>query len=316
MSLRSPIVFFFIWKFAGPAFNEMMENRQQAIKGDLEAAEAAKTEAESLREDYRQQLAGAREEATRIVEEARQAGESVKADIVAKAEVEARRHQDRALRKRSSPSAIAPVPRSSARSPISRWTWPRRSSVPAWIAGTQQALVDRYIDELAEPRADTMIDEATSRELRIDGYAAAMLDIARAEGDPDGLSDELIRVAAAFGQSEELRATLRDPLIPFERKQGVVDDLLGGRASRVTVSLVNLLVGAGRIGDFGAIAERMATLAAEAEEYTIAEVRTAVELDADPRAAGGEAGGGHRQAHRSRRCRRPDAARRHRRQGW
>ena len=124
-----------------------------------------------------------------------------------------------------------------------------------------------------------MIDEATSRESRIDGYAAAMLDIARAEGDPDGLSDELIRVAAAFGQSDELRTTLRDPLIPFERKQAVVDDLLGGRASRVTISLVNLLIGAGRIGEFGAIAERMATLAAESEEYTIAEVRTAVELD-------------------------------------
>jgi len=124
-----------------------------------------------------------------------------------------------------------------------------------------------------------MIDEATSREMRIDGYAAAMLDIARAEGDPDGLSDELIRVAAAFGQSEELRATLRDTLIPFERKQGVVDDLLGGRVSRVTISLVNLLIGAGRIAEFGAIAERMATMAAEAEEYTIAEVRTAFELD-------------------------------------
>ena len=124
-----------------------------------------------------------------------------------------------------------------------------------------------------------MIDDVTSRELRIDGYAAAMLDIARAEGDPDGLSDELIRVAAAFGQSEELRATLRDPHIPFERKQAVVDDLLGGRASRVTVSLVNLLIGAGRIADFGAIAERMAILAAESEEYTIAEVRTAVALD-------------------------------------
>jgi F-type H+-transporting ATPase subunit delta len=124
-----------------------------------------------------------------------------------------------------------------------------------------------------------MIDEATSRKMRIEGYAAAMLDVARAEGDPDGLSDELIRVAGAFGQSEELRSVLRDPLIPFERKQGVVDDLLGGRASQVTISLVNLLVGAGRIGDFSAIAQRMASLAAETEEYTIAEVRTAFELD-------------------------------------
>jgi F-type H+-transporting ATPase subunit b len=83
------IVFFFIWKYAIPAFNEILEKRQAAVKSSLEAAEAAKDEAESLREDYRQQLAGARDEAGRLVEEARQAGEVARADIVAKAQEEA-----------------------------------------------------------------------------------------------------------------------------------------------------------------------------------------------------------------------------------
>ena len=65
------IVFFFIWKYAIPAFNEILEKRQAAVKSSLEAAESAKQEAESLREDYRQQLSGARDEAARLVEEAR-----------------------------------------------------------------------------------------------------------------------------------------------------------------------------------------------------------------------------------------------------
>ncbi|MDJ0961985.1 MAG: F0F1 ATP synthase subunit B, partial [Acidimicrobiia bacterium] len=64
------IVFFFVWKYAIPAFNEILEKRQAAVKSSLEAAEAAKEEAESLREDYREQLAGARDEAARLVEEA------------------------------------------------------------------------------------------------------------------------------------------------------------------------------------------------------------------------------------------------------
>ena len=71
------IVFGFIWKVASPALNEMLENRQKAIKADLEAAEAEKAEAAALKADYAAQLSGAREEANRIVEEARQAGESV-----------------------------------------------------------------------------------------------------------------------------------------------------------------------------------------------------------------------------------------------
>jgi F-type H+-transporting ATPase subunit delta len=113
----------------------------------------------------------------------------------------------------------------------------------------------------------------------IDGYARALLDVTLAEGDADGLSGELFSVAREFGESEELQGTLRDQLIPFEKKQSIVDDLIGGRASKVTVSLVNMLVGVNRIKDFGAITKRMMELAAEAEGHVVAEVRSAVELD-------------------------------------
>jgi F-type H+-transporting ATPase subunit delta len=117
----------------------------------------------------------------------------------------------------------------------------------------------------------------------IDGYARALLDVAAAEGDADRLSDELFRVATAFGESEELQGTLSDPLIPFERKQGIVSDLIGKRASNVTVSLVNMLVGVNRLNDFGAIAKRMKERAAEAEGHVVADVRSAIELDAATR---------------------------------
>lgn len=83
------IVFFFIWKWAVPAINRALEARRQAVAGQLEEAEKAKLEAQSLLDDYRQQLAGTRQEAGRIIDEARQTADQVKADIVAKAEAEA-----------------------------------------------------------------------------------------------------------------------------------------------------------------------------------------------------------------------------------
>lgn len=113
----------------------------------------------------------------------------------------------------------------------------------------------------------------------IDGYAAALLEVARAEGRPDVLSAEVAAVAHQFGTSDELRTTLSDPQVPFERKQGVVSDLLGKRASAVTIALVNMLIGSGRIGDFETIAERMMALAAEAEDEVVAEITSAVDLD-------------------------------------
>jgi len=117
----------------------------------------------------------------------------------------------------------------------------------------------------------------------IDGYARALLDIAAAEGDTDRLSDELFRVAMAFGDSEELQVALIDPVIPFERKQSIVSDLIGKRASKITVSLVNMLISVNRVKDFGAIAKRMKEVAAEAEGHVVAEVRSAIELDAATR---------------------------------
>lgn len=83
------IVFFFVWKFAAPAMNRMLENRQQAIGGQLAEAEKAKAEAESLLADYRAQMADAKSKGNEVIEEARTQAEQMKADILARAEAQA-----------------------------------------------------------------------------------------------------------------------------------------------------------------------------------------------------------------------------------
>jgi F-type H+-transporting ATPase subunit delta len=120
-----------------------------------------------------------------------------------------------------------------------------------------------------------MVDDTS----RIDGYARALLAVADAEGEASGVGNELFQVARAFSGSDELTRSLSDPLVPFERKETIVSDLLGSRVSKVTISLLNMLIGAGRIKDLGSIAARMGEMAAASREMAIAEVRTAVELD-------------------------------------
>ncbi len=114
---------------------------------------------------------------------------------------------------------------------------------------------------------------------RIDGYAAGILAIARAEGQLERVSDELFRVSRSFDQSAELRDALTDPAVPADRKRGIVADLLGPRASELVTGLVSFLVGQGHARDLPAIATRLAEQAAAAERKAVAEVRTAVELD-------------------------------------
>lgn len=114
----------------------------------------------------------------------------------------------------------------------------------------------------------------------ISGYAAGLLEIAKGEGELERVEGELHTIARAIDTSNELRTTLTDMAIPVERKQGVVADLLGGRASDVTIAAVNMIVAAGRAGDLPAIADGLVAAAAASRAKEVAEVRSAVPLDA------------------------------------
>jgi F-type H+-transporting ATPase subunit delta len=115
---------------------------------------------------------------------------------------------------------------------------------------------------------------------RIDGYTTALFEVARAEGTLDEVEDELFRFARTLEGSDELRGVLTDQALPASRRQGVVEDLLGGKASPTTVSLVAFVVGSGRARDLPAIIDRLVTRAAAERNRVVAEVRSAVPLSA------------------------------------
>lgn len=123
------------------------------------------------------------------------------------------------------------------------------------------------------------MDTATAHQVRVDGYAAALLDIARAEGEASGLTDEIYAAAKALAGNNELIDVLANAGVPQDRKQGIIDDLIGGRASQVTVAAITFVVAAGAAKHLGDIASALADLAAEAEGEVVAEIRTPMDLD-------------------------------------
>jgi len=125
------------------------------------------------------------------------------------------------------------------------------------------------------------MDHATAVADRIEGYAAAMLSIARAEGEQEELVNEIHAASMALAGHGELVETLKDPRVPADRKQSIVDDLLASRARPVTVAAIGFLVSSGQSKHLGAIAGRLAEMAAEAEDEVVAEVRAPMELDTD-----------------------------------
>lgn len=114
---------------------------------------------------------------------------------------------------------------------------------------------------------------------RIEGYARGIFEIASGEGETDRVEGELLALSRAFETSPELRANLTDPLLPLEKKQGIVNELIGARASSLTVGVVQLLVGQNRASELPAIASAVASAAASSRDKAVADVRSAVPLD-------------------------------------
>jgi F-type H+-transporting ATPase subunit b len=141
------IVFFFTWRWAVPAINQALEERQRAIGGQLADAEKAKAEAESLLGDYRTQLSEARAKENEIIDAARAEAESLKADILARANAEAEQIMAKA---REDASAEKARVLADARTEVANLSIDLAEKVvgESLDRSAQLGLVDRYIEEL------------------------------------------------------------------------------------------------------------------------------------------------------------------------
>lgn len=118
---------------------------------------------------------------------------------------------------------------------------------------------------------------------RVEGYATALFEVARAEGVLPKVEEELFNLSHILTSNDDLRTTLSDPAIPGDRRQGIIEDLIGKRAQPITTLLVQFVVAAGRARELPAIVSNLVERAAADRQHAVAEVRSAVPLDDDQR---------------------------------
>jgi F-type H+-transporting ATPase subunit b len=85
------IVFFVFAKFVAPRFEQVYRARREAIEGGIERAEAMQAEAKAALEQYRAQLAEARNEAAQIRDQARAEGQQILEELRTQANEESAR---------------------------------------------------------------------------------------------------------------------------------------------------------------------------------------------------------------------------------
>jgi F-type H+-transporting ATPase subunit b len=85
------VLYFVLWKFVFPRMEQTFKARVDAIEGGIKRAEERQAEANALFEQYKQQLAEARNEASVIRDRARADAEAIREDIQRQAREERER---------------------------------------------------------------------------------------------------------------------------------------------------------------------------------------------------------------------------------
>jgi F-type H+-transporting ATPase subunit delta len=163
----------------------------------------------------------------------------------------------------------------------------RALSDPAMGADLKQRLVDNLLSEKVSPPTIAVVRlAARSRwsEPRdvVDALEAVAVDAAmtRAERDEqlDEVEDELFRFERIVDGEPALRAALTDRNLPAERKRDLIHRLLDGKASPVTVSLVERAVLYPRGRTIERVLDEFTSFAAQRRSRLIARVTSAVPL--------------------------------------
>ena len=144
------IVFGALAKFLLPRAQQTLAQRTELIEGGLAKSEEAQAEAAALLDQYREQLAEARHEASRMREEAREQGAQIIAEMRDQAQAEARRVTEAA-------QAQIEADRQQALISLRTEVGTLATELASRIVGEsltdearQRRMVDRFLDELEQ----------------------------------------------------------------------------------------------------------------------------------------------------------------------
>jgi F-type H+-transporting ATPase subunit delta len=165
-------------------------------------------------------------------------------------------------------------------------------SDPSLTPEAKQDLARAVFGEaVGEQALETFVTVVTSARLRssevpdaVEAVAAqALMDVADDAGVLAEAEDHLARFAALAEHDTSLRAALTDPALAASEKRAIVDDLMAGRADPRAVILIQHWVERDQVRRLAHLAEETIAEAEARRDRVVADVVSAVPLDANQR---------------------------------
>ncbi len=158
---------------------------------------------------------------------------------------------------------------------------------PATSSGARSGLADRLFDgKIGRPALDVVSDVVKSRWSRagdlLEGLEslarAAAFGVAEKNGSLDRVEDELFRFGRILDREPELSRLLSDTATPVDKRVSLLRDVLVGKVTPVTATLLEQAVRNPRSRNLVVAAEELSELAAARRDRYVAHVRTPVRM--------------------------------------
>ena len=115
-------------------------------------------------------------------------------------------------------------------------------------------------------------------------YAKSLLDLCIEKGQLDAAQADMVMLKGIMDESRDLRLMLSSPVVKADKKVDILQKLFDGKLNAITMAFITLLTRKGREGYLPEIVTSFLNQLRMHQGITVAEVTSAVALDAGSRA--------------------------------
>lgn len=79
-------------------------------------------------------------------------------------------------------------------------------------------------------------------------YAKSLIDLSTEQNVLEQIKNDMVLFEEVVDNNSELEAILKNPIVPLDKKSGILNDVFGNKVHQVTQSFLKLVVNKGRAG--------------------------------------------------------------------
>jgi len=114
-------------------------------------------------------------------------------------------------------------------------------------------------------------------------YAKSLIDLSIEQNALEEMTNDMVLFEKVVDSNSELEAILKNPIVPLDKKSGILHDVFGSKVHKVTQSFLKLVVNKGRAGILFETAKQFINQYNLIKGIVTAEVTSAIALTDDNR---------------------------------